>query len=190
MISQTGFSKSSVLIGMEATGHYWMLFFQHLTESGFNVILINPIVTHARRNIGIRGSKTDGIDALLIAQLLQETGLKKSAIAKDEVIELRDLTRLRFACSQEVVAEKNRLHSLLDITFPEYKDQFGDLFGKASMEVMHDFSTASDLADVNPRDSRRLGSDYFSRSFAVFPSGSQGWRISTGCCSGFRSASE
>ena len=55
---------------MEATGHYWMVLFERLTEAGYRVEVLNPLVIPARRNITIRGSKTDSVDALLIAWLI------------------------------------------------------------------------------------------------------------------------
>ena len=75
-IASSGKSPAEIHAGMEASGNYWMLLFQHLEEQGFEVLLINPIVTRARRNVTIRGSKTDGLDSLLIASVLRETGLK------------------------------------------------------------------------------------------------------------------
>ena len=112
-------------------------------------------MTRARRNLGIRGSKTDGLDSMLIARLLRETGLKKSALPEAEVGELRTLTRLRYELMQETVAQKLRLTCLLDMVFPEYKEHFADIFGNASRELMEHFPTADQLARV---DIRRLTS--------------------------------
>ena len=67
-----------------------------LVKAGYAVEVINPLVVAARRNITIRGTKTDSADALLIAHLLRETDLKVCAIPDRQVQSLRDLTRLRF----------------------------------------------------------------------------------------------
>lgn len=151
LIEETGQAPEAITIGMEATGHYWMLLFRHLVEQGFEVKLINPIITKARRNIGVRGSKTDSIDSMLIARILRETDLKTSVVVKGEIGELRDLTRLRFECSQETTEEKLRLIALLDVVFPEYEDQFSDLFSVSSREILSQFPTAADLAKVDVR---------------------------------------
>ena len=98
-MSATGQPADTVLVGMEATGHYWMVLYETLVQSGYTVQVINPLVVAARRNITIRGTKTDSADALLIARLLRETHLKVCAIADEEVQQLRDLTRLRFQWS-------------------------------------------------------------------------------------------
>ena len=154
-IEAAGKKPSEITVGMEATGHYWILLFQHLKEQGYDVLLLNPLITRARRNIGIRGSKTDGLDSMLIARLLRETDLKKSALPEAEVSELRTLTRLRYELMQETVAQKLRLTCLLDVVFPEYKEHFADIFGNASRELLEHFPTADQLAKV---DIRRLTS--------------------------------
>src|SRR5699024_2484172 len=56
------------MIGLEATGHYWLSVFSFLTALDFNVAPFNPILSDTLRNFYIRKSKTDTIDAVLIAQ--------------------------------------------------------------------------------------------------------------------------
>lgn len=150
-LAATGQSPAGILIGMEATGHYWMVLFQRLTELGYKVLVINPIVTAARRNVTIRGSKTDAVDSYLIAQLLREDSLSVSAIPEENIRHLRDLTRLRFECAQAAMAEKQRLVALLDLVFPEYAQHFSDIFGATSREVLAQFPTAQMLVKVDIR---------------------------------------
>jgi len=154
-LAETGQSAAGIRIGMEATGHYWMVLFQELTRAGYDVVVINPLVTAARRNVTIRGTKTDSVDSDLIAKVLREESPKVSAIPEQDVAALRNLTRLRFECSQTASAEKLRLIALLDLVFPEYAEHFSDLFGAASRKVLAAFPTASELAKV---DIRRLTS--------------------------------
>ena len=52
--------KSDVEIGMEATGHYWLLIYSFLVENGFRVHVVNPIQTDGwRKGTEIRKRKTD-----------------------------------------------------------------------------------------------------------------------------------
>ena len=154
-LAETGQSPAGILIGMEATGHYWTLLYEYLAKAGYPVVVINPLLTSARRNVTIRGIQTDPADADLIANILREANLKVSAIPEADVAALRDLTRLRFECAQAATAEKQRLIALLDVGFPEYADHFGDLFGATSLQVLTDFPTADALGKV---DIRRLTS--------------------------------
>ena len=138
-----------VRIGMEATGHYWTILYHALKEKGYEISVINPIITSARRNVEIRGNKTDSVDSRLIATTLRESNPKKSSIPDEPTKHLRDLTRMRYECAQSIVAEKQRLLALLDLTFPEYHSLFSDVFGVASREVLAQFPTAETLARVN-----------------------------------------
>lgn len=149
-------SKQNILIGMEATGHYWMVLYHFLCEAGFQVRVINPLMTAARRNVGIRGTKTDSADSELIARILREADPKFSAIPDDQTRQLRNLMRLRFECNQTLVAEKQRLSALMELVFPEYSRHFSDLFGAASLKVLSHFPTAKELAGVDLNKLTRL----------------------------------
>ena len=133
-----------------------MVLFEAMTQAGYAVDVINPLVIAARRNITIRGTKTDRVDSHLIALVLRESHVKVCAIADDQVQQLRDLTRLRFECAQTAVGEKQRLISLLDLAFPEYQAPFSDLFGASSRAVLAEFPTAKQLAKVDLRRLTRL----------------------------------
>jgi len=155
-LTDTGQSPAGIRVGMEATGHYWMVLFQILTEAGYVVQVINPIVTAARRNVTIRGTKTDAADSSLIAKILREEHPKVSAIPEQDARALRDLTRLRFECAHTATVEKQRLVALLDLVFPEYGEHFSDIFGATSREVLGEFPTAKHLAKVDVRRLTRL----------------------------------
>jgi transposase len=155
-IRQVGISAKNLLIGMEATGHYWMVLYHRLSEAGFQLRLINPLMTAARRNVGIRGTKTDSADAELIANILREADPKFSAVPDDQTRQLRDLMRLRYECVQTLVAEKIRLTALLDQVFPEYSRHFSDIFGTASRRVLANFPTAKEIEKVNIRKLTRI----------------------------------
>ena len=71
-LAKRGVSPEGSLVGMEATGHYWVALFDFLTANGFEAAVINPIQTDAWRKVDtVRPAKTDGIDALPIADLLR-----------------------------------------------------------------------------------------------------------------------
>jgi len=83
-LAATGQSPQGILVGMEATGRCWMVLFQCLAKAGYTVQVINPMVTAARRNVTIRGTKTDAVDSFLIAKVLREENPKVSAIPDQE----------------------------------------------------------------------------------------------------------
>lgn len=42
-------SPTEILIGMEATGHYWLAVYSFLLDHGFSFVVLNPIQTNAWR---------------------------------------------------------------------------------------------------------------------------------------------
>ena len=117
-----GLNPPETLIGFEATGHYWLSLYEFLTRKGFEIVVLNPLQVKSFRDSGIRGSKTDKLDAKLIFNLLlyaeQPLVLKTFP---EKIIELRNLCRLRHKLSQQKTLLTNKLISLLDIIFPEYQ---------------------------------------------------------------------
>ena len=64
----SSFEKDSIIIGLESTAHYGNNLVYFLVTKGFNVCVINPIQTATLRKNNIRKTKTDKVDALLIAK--------------------------------------------------------------------------------------------------------------------------
>ncbi len=85
----------NVHVGMEATGSYWLALYGNLKKLGLRVIVLNPLQVKAYRNEGIRGAKNDRIDAQLIVKVLRFGDYKISDIPKEDILALRQLTRLR-----------------------------------------------------------------------------------------------
>jgi len=63
-------TPETVVIGMEATGHYWLSVYERFTELGYDVKVINPIQSEAFRKMYIRQTKNDSKDSFIIAQIL------------------------------------------------------------------------------------------------------------------------
>jgi len=64
-------SQQEILIGMEATGHYFLSVYEFLLNQSYsNLVVLNPLQVQAFRNTNLRGSKTDKIDSFKICQIL------------------------------------------------------------------------------------------------------------------------
>lgn len=166
-------SEDEVFVGMEATGHYWKACFAHLAAAGYRVCVVNPMQVHAMRRLkGLAGVKNDRIDARLIAETLRQGDYDETRLATDEVQALRQLTRYRQALKQELAAVKTQAVCVLDAYFPEYAGLFSDVFGAASLKVLAECPTpsevgrrrASTIAKLLSEGSRgRLGADKAAR---------------------------
>ena len=139
------------LIGMESTGHYWLVFYSFLVGLGFSVKVINPIVTDAYRNMLIRKVKNDSVDALVIAKVLMLGEYQESSVANEETLALRQLCRFRAYEVDTCSDLKRKAIALLDQVFPEYESLFSDTFGISSREVLSNFTTPEELSRINTR---------------------------------------
>ena len=139
-------SQEDVFVGMEATGHYWRACFAYLVAAGYRVCVVNPMQVHAMRRLkGLAGVKNDRIDARLIAETLRQGDYDETRLATDEVQALRQLTRYRQALKQELAAVKTQAVCVLDAYFPEYAGLFSDVFGAASLKVLAECPTPSEV---------------------------------------------
>ncbi|EMS71436.1 transposase IS111A/IS1328/IS1533 family protein [Ruminiclostridium cellobioparum subsp. termitidis CT1112] len=80
-------------IFMESTGIYHFPLFCHLKELGFEVFVINPLITNSNKNVGIRKVKNDKYDAKHIAGLGYSPDLKVSVMPAELIMNLRCLCR-------------------------------------------------------------------------------------------------
>ena len=71
LFERLGVSNDGLLIGMEATGHYWLSVYGYLLEQGFEIKVINPIQSEAFRKMYIRQTKNDRKDSFIIAQIMR-----------------------------------------------------------------------------------------------------------------------
>lgn len=70
-LNQLG-DKSAVLIGLEASGHYWMSLWRFLQERDWTVQVINPVLSSKSARAHLRGRKTDADDAFFIARAVRD----------------------------------------------------------------------------------------------------------------------
>ncbi len=94
-------------VAMESTGVYWKPVF-YVLEEAFTCLLVNA--AHIKQ---VPGRKTDVLDCIWIAQLLEHGLLRGSFVPPAPIRELRDLTRHRKVLIQERQRAANRLHMLL-----------------------------------------------------------------------------
>ena len=94
-------------VAMESTGVYWKPVF-YVLEEAVTCLLVNA--AHIKQ---VPGRKTDVLDCIWIAQLLEHGLLRGSFVPPAAIRELRDLTRHRKVLIQERQRAANRLHKLL-----------------------------------------------------------------------------
>lgn len=142
-------TADNAIVGMEATGHYWLVLYSYLVEQGFEVKVINPLVTDAYRNMLIRKVKNDRIDAQVVAAVLRLGEYQETSIADDETLALRQLCRFRLWQVDSCSDLKRKVIALLDQIFPEYEQLFSDVFGMSSRELLKTYTTPEEIAAIH-----------------------------------------
>ncbi|MDA3833620.1 MAG: IS110 family transposase [Spirochaetales bacterium] len=145
---------SNVMVGMEATGHYWMALYAYLKKQGLaNVFSINPMVVKAFRGAEIRKTKTDPLDARLIAKTIAVGDLRVSRDKSESYMLLQKLCRLRLNLVREQTKFKVEILTVLDTAFPEYTTVWskGRVFLKSSLRLLSKYSTAKEMAEAGSK---------------------------------------
>ncbi len=128
-----------VRFGMEATGHYWLALYTHLNTTGHEIIILNPLRTHAYRARSVRPAKNDRIDARCIAEIIRTEPKSDYHLTDEDQLAMRQLTRLRVELVDMVSAQKRRLLTLLDQTFPEFEHFFREKYCKSALTLLQTY---------------------------------------------------
>lgn len=149
LISRLQSLDQDVMIGLEATGQYWLALYEKLINSDFKVAVINPLQISAYRRSGIRKVKNDRKDAWWIADFLRIANLPPTDKQLPILMRLRELTRFRYALMDQVGDIKRKVLSILDRVFPEYETIFSDIFIKSSRALLKEAVSAQEIADFD-----------------------------------------
>lgn len=151
ILVKNNINKDDVLIGMEATGHYWLSIYSYLYDLGYSLVVINPIQTDAYRRFSIRKAKTDPIDSKIIANVIRTHNYNVSSLSDENIFSLRQLSRYRTSLVDNCSDLKRQTIALLDQVFPEYDKQFSDMFGVTSKELLAQCPTPEDLQAISTK---------------------------------------
>ena len=151
LFERLSIGQSDIIIGMEATGHYWLSVYEYLTEQKYDVRVINPIQSDAFRKMYIRQTKNDSKDSFIIAQVMRFGQYSETTLSDENTVAMRQLTRFRMALVDNCGDCKRRIIALLDQVFPEYADLFSDTFGTTSKELLLNYPTPDDMLSVSTR---------------------------------------
>ena len=103
-----------MLIGLEASGHYWMSLWRFLLERDWQVEVFNPLLSSKSARTHLRGRKTDADDALFIARTVGDGDFIPLQPGGNDTEQLKLLCRQRRFVSHELANSKRRLTGLID----------------------------------------------------------------------------
>ena len=133
----TGYKPRVVL---EATGNYSKPISSFFEQAGYQVAVLNPIMTHQLKRKCIRKVKTDPIDANRIAQVFYlSSDLRFSSSLPDTIADLRNLCRHYDGLNSVYTDLQLRFRATLDLVFPNYDTVFSHVCCKTSLELIRAF---------------------------------------------------
>lgn len=145
--------KTTVIIGMEPTGPYWLTFIRWLIKNGYKAVTVNPAATKKAKELDDNNqSKTDNRDARVIAQLVKDGRFTEPNILEGFYEELRNANRLRRMIIKDLVKTKNRVVNWLDRYFPEYRKCASDWECITLMWMIERYKLPSVMAQLQVED--------------------------------------
>jgi len=142
--------RSNLLIGLESTAHYGENLICYLYDLGFKIVVINPIQTAALRKTGIRKTKTDKLDTLIIIKSMIVNKHRLFTKRDADSVRLKYLCRFRENLKRSRSRSKIQLRSYVDILFPEiqYFIKSG-LHTSTCYEILKRYSNPNDIAALH-----------------------------------------
>lgn len=140
----------NVKIGLEATGHYSNNLLAFLCKKGFVVKVYNPLqVNLARKGQTLRKLKTDKADAQAIAKMLFAGNDEAYAPPREEIAELKALTRHRSRMVRMRAKLKISVKRLVTILFPELNSAFDSVHQVSCYAMMLEFPTIKAVSECH-----------------------------------------
>ena len=153
-------------IGLEATGHYGQNLKLFLENNGFSFMEFNPLlINRFVRSKSLRKTKTDSIDALMIAQYLMTVEYKPYPPSFYTLEKLKSLTRFRDSLIRQRSKQLVALTNILDRVFPEFKPFFKGRFSATALYTLSHYASPEKISNMNSKSYeplRRLSRGKFS----------------------------
>lgn len=145
--------KTSVIFGVEPTGHYWTSLAYFLTARGYEFVLVNPMHVKKSKELDDNSpTKNDTKDARVIAQLIKDGRYSAPNLLDGIYADLRETIKLRDQLTKELTIIDGRVQNNLQRYFPEFQDVFKDWRGKAALCTLRTFPFPSDIRDLTPEE--------------------------------------
>ncbi|WIK67053.1 IS110 family transposase [Globicatella sanguinis] len=143
-------SSENVKVGLEATGHYSLNLINFLIDNGYSPVVFNPLqINLFRKAHTLRKTKTDKIDAKLIALMLSSSDAKPHLDLSYHVTELKSLTRYRSRLKDQLARLKISLARIIEIVFPELEDCVYSINQKSTMALLYEFPSKELIANAH-----------------------------------------
>ena len=133
-------SYGGVEVVFKATGVYSRRLEKYLIDNSILYHILNPLVAKNRLNDGSRMRKNDVRDArgLAITEFTKEPVPYVPRFSDSLYRDLSDMSRYYDQQTEDIKREKNRVHKLIQLSFPNFTDEI-DVDKTSSLEVLRLF---------------------------------------------------
>lgn len=138
----------SARVFMESTGIYHFPLYYRMKDAGLNVNILNPLITHANKDINVRNVHNDKFDAQKIALIGLRPNLKTSIVPDDDVAAMRAILREYYAMKKELSMYICRLKNQLRQVFPQFLPIFSKVNGITAMAILYEYVTPDAILAV------------------------------------------
>lgn len=145
-------SDFQVRIGLESTGFYHCNIVSFLLNKGYQLTLINPILTNTfKKSIKVHASKTDNIDSKVLCLYLYQNkdDFKPYTIKSYHIEALKSLTRGRFNLSEDLRKTKLGIYKILTELFPEYLKLFTNVYEGTAIDIITKYPSPKKLSKAH-----------------------------------------
>lgn len=155
LMERTGLGR--LLLGMEATGHYWKILARAATELGLPYVIVQSFVLARSRELDdLTRNKNDQRDAFLIGQLVAEHRFTEVVLERGAWAELRLLAEARDQRRVERGAGLIEQRALLELVWPELLEQVSTLAGTHLQACLRLGLTPAEIATMSLAQFARL----------------------------------
>ncbi len=147
-----GVPRERILVGLEFAGHNGFTFAHFLASRGYRVVSVLPFVTKRLKEVEDNSPrKDDAKDAAQVCAIVGQGLFVSFPLLDDTGAELRLLATERRRLAVEATRLKNRLHSALDLAWPEFVGHFAGLEFATPMALLDRWAVPQDLVAASPR---------------------------------------
>jgi len=139
-------------IFLESTGIYHYPLFCYLRDKGFNVAVINPIITKNSTNMNIRKVHNDRFDSKKAALVGLKPGLKVSLMPSDLALNCRNLCREYYDLMDNRSAYVNKLQGELHMAFPQYLGIFSKVTTNTSLTLLETYTSPDAFIEADKQE--------------------------------------
>ena len=141
-----------IRIGLESTGIYHTNIITYLIGLGYQVMMINPILTNmARKAEKVHAPKNDNFDSQTICKYMIDNSddFSPYTLSLYKIQTLKSISRKRFSVAESLRKAKIAVNNLVQIIFPEFKTLFSNIYGDSAIAVLKAYSTPKKLAKAH-----------------------------------------